>query len=430
MAFTYPFCYTPDNQIVDAASKAIKNIEQNPELHEIFREGKMLGVLLTKEGHEIYAFSGLAGGRSTVPGFAPPILDTTQVDGLRPSDSPDCDSLGNGEGHRDSKRESEHSAQLQDWLFSNYIVHNAKGQSKSIKEIFAELGLTPPGGTGECAAPKMLEEAYRLGLTPLKMGEFWYGESPRSGEIREHGRFYPSCTGKCGPLLSWMMQGLEVDPNPLRVSIPQDRIEIIAIDPDFIVVNKPSGMLCVPGKTGEKSLLEVLQKDFETLLEVHRLDMDTSGVIVYARNPDTQRELRRQFEARETQKSYVAHLCPGAKRWKNGFKGTIALPIGFDYYDRPRQMIDRQNGKPAITRFEVLAVFPDGSLDVRFFPQTGRTHQLRVHAASAEGLAHPIQGDKLYGSSDGGRLMLHAESLCFTHPRTGERVSFSTSAEF
>lgn len=412
MAFTYPFCYTPDNQIVDAAEKITKIIADNPELHEKFREGKMLGVLLTREGEVIYGFSGLAGGHSTLPHFAPPILDTTEVSELWQSPS------------------ASKSKDLQDWLFSNYIVHNARGEQASIKEIFAAQGLVPPGGTGECAAPKMLEEAYRRGLTPLKMGEFWYGESPRSGEVRQHGRFYPSCTGKCGPLLSWMMKGLEVDPNPLQMRIPQDRIEILAIDPDFIVVNKPSGMLCVPGKTGEKSLLEVLQKDFETLLEVHRLDMDTSGVVVFARNPETQRELRRQFEARETQKSYVAHLCPGVKRWEKGFKGTIALPIGFDYYDRPRQMVDRANGKPAVTRFEILDVFPDGSLDVRFFPQTGRTHQLRVHAASAEGLAHPIQGDRLYGASDGGRLMLHAESLTFTHPRTGERVSFSTSADF
>lgn len=385
---------------------------------------------MTREGKVIYGFSGLAGGSATLPGFAPPILDTTLIPELRPESGSPAEEQPWRPGSGNPSKGAAESAMLQEWLFENYIVHNSRGEKASIKEIFAAQGLVPPGGTGECAAPKMLEEAYRQGLTPASMGEFWYGESPRSGEIREHGRFYPSCTGKCGPLLSWMMQGLDVAPNPLRIRLPQDRIEILALDPDFIVVNKPSGMLCVPGKTGEKSLLEVLREDFDTMLEVHRLDMDTSGVVVFARNPETQRELRRQFEARETQKSYVAHLCPGVKRWKKGFKGTIALPIGFDYYDRPRQMVDRESGKPAVTQFQVLDVFPDGSLDVRFFPQTGRTHQLRVHAASAEGIGHPIQGDRLYGSSDGGRLMLHAESLTFTHPRTGERVTFGTSADF
>ncbi len=175
--------------------------------------------------------------------------------------------------------------------------------------------------------------------------------------------------------------------------------------------------------------MEMLSESYGPVYEVHRLDMDTSGVVVFARTAAAQAELRRQFEARETSKTYVAHLVPGSKRWSEGFKGTIALPLGCDWYARPRQMVDAEHGKKAITAVEILKVFPDASIDARFFPHTGRTHQLRVHAASPLGLGHPIQGDRLYGAPDGGRLMLHAESLALKHPDTGVLLEIRSESE-
>lgn len=405
--FTYPFAYTPSAEVRDAADELISRIDADPRLSSVFRDGKMMGVLITDKG-PLYAFSGLAGGKSDIGGFVPPIFDTTRIPELRGVNSPDG------------------SAALQDRLFELYIVHNALGEELSVKGIFARRGLVPPGGTGECAAPKLLEFAYRNSLTPIAMGEFWYGASPASGEVREHGRFYPSCTGKCGPLLTWMMRGLEVEDNPLAVKVPFEEIKLIYEDDDILVVNKPSGMLCAPGLTGEKSLPELLEPEYGTLLGCHRLDMDTSGVMVFARNLRSQKEIQRQFTDRRVQKTYLAHLCAGPRPWKGPKTGTIALPLVADFYDRPRQSVDLENGRQAITRFEILSIFADGEMDVRFYPLTGRTHQLRVHAASPMGLGRPIKGDRLYGDPSGGRLRLHAESICFTHPSSGERVTFSS----
>lgn len=416
MAFTYPFCYIPDNKVVEESERLIKFIDGSPFLREIFAEGKMMGILITEDGTVLRAFSGLAGGRSCVEGFVPPVFDTASLEELYdPSKSP------------------AESAALQARLFESYKVHNFLGEQKSIAEIFAALGAVPPAGTGECAAPKLLEEAYRHSLKPALMGEFWYGASPASGHVRQHGRFYPSCTGKCGPLLSFMMRGLEVDANPLQVQIPASQASVLYEDECLLVADKPSGMLCVPGKAGSTSLMELLSATHGPLLECHRLDMDTSGVIVFAKDAASQACIRTQFEKREASKSYVAHLAPtpegvAPKRWKAGFEGTIALPLSADWDDRPRQMVDLANGKSAITRFTILSVWPDGSMDVRFQPLTGRTHQLRVHAASAGGLAHPIQGDRLYGNPTPGRLMLHAEHLEITHPATGQRMSFDSPA--
>ena len=254
------------------------------------------------------------------------------------------------------------------------------------------------------------------------MGEFWYGASPGSGEVRQHGRFYPSCTGKCGPLLSWMLQGVDVEDNPLQATAGFDSIKILYEDETLLAVNKPSGMLCAPGLTGTESLQEILEKDYGKLYSCHRLDMDTSGVILYARTPRAQVEIQRQFSQREVKKTYLAHLCAGTRPWRGKKHGTIALPLAPDWYDRPRQVVDKENGKQAITEFEILRIFPDGEMDVRFTPHTGRTHQLRVHAASPLGLGRPIKGDALYGDASKNRLQLHAESLSFKHPVSGETM--------
>ena len=415
--FTYPFRYIPKPEVKEAAERILsKKIKE-------FEEGKMLGVLIT-DGGCLYGFSGLAGGHAVLDGFVPPIYDLTDKDGRFKRREAEISAMPDGPDKAAASRK------LQDWIFEQYRVHNACGEEMSIKDIFAIRGLTPPGGTGECAAPKLLEFAYRHGLKPLAMGEFWYGASPAS-EVREHGRFYPSCTGKCGPLLTWMMQGLDVEPNPLdKEFTATQEPEIIYEDGSVIIVNKPGGMLSVPGRTKAKSLLEWLQSRYQEVHSCHRLDMDTAGLMVFARTLAAKTNLELQFANREVRKTYRARLCPeipgqSPKRdLRTGAHGTIALPLSLDWYDRPRQMIDYESGRKAITEYEVLETLPNGEIEVRFTPKTGRTHQLRVHAAHMNGLGRPIKGDRLYGSPDADRLWLIAESLEFTHPGTKKKMSW------
>ena len=414
--FTYPFRYVPEPQIVRAAEELISRISDSEDLDVLFREGKMMGVLETDRGF-LYAFSGLAGGRALVEGFVPPIFDLTPPDGYFRRREAEISAMPSGE------EKSRASAELQGWLFSQYKVSNARGKTLSIREIFALRGLVPPGGTGDCAAPKLLQYAYSHGMKPLAMGEFWYGASPRT-EVREQGRFYPSCTGKCGPLLSFMMEGLEVEPNPLDDEFIRREPYIIYTDDCLIVADKPSGMLSVPGRTRKRSLLEWLQDRYGEVYSCHRLDMDTSGVMIFARTPSAKVAIESQFARKEVEKTYRARLVTGNSPFRHARKGTIALPLAPDWYDRPRQMVDYECGKLAVTEYEVQAELPDGELEVIFRPKTGRTHQLRVHSAHPSGLGRPIKGDSLYGSPDHGRLWLHAESIAFRHPETGGRVSF------
>ncbi|MCQ2185902.1 MAG: RluA family pseudouridine synthase [Bacteroidales bacterium] len=419
-AFTYPFRYTPSEEVVEASREIISRIAGDGFLHSLFADGKMLGVLVCRE-KTLFAFSGLAGGRAVVDGFVPPVFDYTDPKGYFRCREAEIAAAPEGESAAMSR-------ELQDWLFGQYIVHNGRGESMSIGEIFALRGIVPPGGTGECAAPKLLEYAFKNGLTPLSMGEFWYGESPR-GKVREQGRFYPSCTGKCGPLLSWMLQGVEVETNPLDAPFIEEDPKIMYSDADIVVVNKPSGMLSVPGKTAAPCLQTWLQQRFpdSEIHSCHRLDQDTSGVMVFARNMESKVNVEGQFAAREVKKTYRARLCAGKSAFNHAKKGTIALPLMPDYYNRPCQMVDFEEGKMAVTKYEVLQMLPDGEIDVRFFPQTGRTHQLRVHSAHPRGLGRPIKGDHLYGSADGGRLYLIAESLEFRHPRSAESMKFFVS---
>ena len=438
--FTYPFCYTPAPEIVAAAQHLISFLDFeamgghglqapttdpariDPTTCNCLKEGKMLGVLEVEdeEGEVgfLYAFSGTVGGRARVPGFVPPIFDLTEPEGYFRRREAEISAMPAG------PERAAASAELQGWIFEQYRVSNARGETLSIREVFARRGLVPPGGTGDCAAPKLLQYAYDHHLTPIAMGEFWYGASPVA-EVREQGRFYPSCTGKCGPLLSFMLEGLDVAPNPLDREFTADsEPRILHEDAAILVVCKPSGMLSVPGRTKAKSLLDWLRERFGEVHSCHRLDMDTSGVMVFARNLAAKSELERQFAEREVAKTYRARLAAGTRPFEHARKGTIALPLCLDYYDRPRQMVDREHGKLAVTEYEVLEQLPDGEIDIRFTPKTGRTHQLRVHAAHADGLGRPIKGDRLYGNANGGRLWLHAESLRFRHPVSGEILYF------
>lgn len=311
------------------------------------------------------------------------------------------------------------SDDLQTWIFGQYIVHNALGEEKSIHDIFAGEGLIPPGGTGECAAPKLLEYAYRNGLRPLAMGEFWYGKSPETA-VRTHGHFYPSCTSKCGPLLKFMMKGLT---SGSRTTC-DDNIRIIFEDASIIAVDKPSGMPSVPGLDGRTSVQEKLVLSNGDIYPVHRLDMDTSGILIFARTQEAAVGLQRQFEAHSVIKTYHARLSASEEgmRFKPGDHGTICLPLCPDHDERPRQKADKTQGKPSETSYEVISVNDDSTIDIFFHPLTGRTHQLRVHSAHTLGLGHPIKGDMLYGGSPADRLNLHASSIIFLHPADGSTV--------
>ena len=310
------------------------------------------------------------------------------------------------------------SETLQDWIFRQYIVHNSLGEERNIADIFAESGLTPPGGTGECAAPKLLEYAFRHGLEPLAMGEFWYGK-PSDTAVRSHGRFYPSCTSKCGPLLRFMLKGL----NLLKEDSKTESPTIIYEDDSIIVVEKPSGMPSVPGLDGRTSLQEWLSQHRE-VHQIHRLDMDTSGVMVFGKTTSAAISLRQQFEDHTIQKTYLAKVS--LSHLLARLRGKIELPIGPDYDERPRQKVDFKQGKAAHTEYEVTAINEDGTAELKLHPHTGRTHQLRVHCAHALGLGCPIAGDRLYGGNTATRLYLHALSITFIHPITNEEVTFTS----
>lgn len=325
------------------------------------------------------------------------------------------------------------SDELQKWIFSQYIVHNYLGETASILEIFARDGQIPPGGTGDCAAPKLLEYAFRNNLKPMAMGEFWYGKSPDTA-VRTQGHFYPSCTSKCGPLLAFMLKGFSLEDEQ---EFQTDSPTIIYEDEELIVVDKPSGMPSVPGLNGRQSALEWLKETgrYPEVYIVHRLDMDTSGLIVFAKTESSAENLHRQFEGRTVQKTYKALLTSSPERTiAVGEKGLIEIPLGPDYDERPRQKADTAHGKEALTRYEVTDIYPDGTVEVLFHPVTGRTHQLRVHAAHHLGLGHPIAGDLLYGGHSATdisdisavRLHLHAQEISLIHPTEGQEITFTS----
>ena len=437
--FTYPFCYVPHPLIREAAAALIARIDASEHLRGLFSEGKMMGALLVQDSDGatdvLYGFSGVAGGSAVVDGFVPPIFDLTEPGGYYRAAEARITAINQRlakdvlTSEEVAALEAERhalSVDLQDWIFSRYLISNALGETLSIKEVFARRGLVPPGGTGDCAAPKLLQYAYSHGLKPLAVGEFWYGASPRR-EVRTQGCFYPSCTGKCGPLLEFMLQGLEVEDNPLMKLCTREP-RIVYCDDYIIVAEKPSGLLAAPGRYVSHSMVSALERmTGAEVYSCHRLDMDTSGLMVFARSAEAQAEMHRQFAAGEVSKRYQARLQPG--RALPAAEGEISLPLSLDYYDRPRQMADFESGKPALTRYRVLRQRRDGSTDVEFEPLTGRTHQLRVHAAHALGLGRPIAGDRLYGgdpASADASLLLHASRLAFTHPVTGEPMVFES----
>ena len=382
--------------------------------------------------------------------------------------------------HRKRKQMSD---ELQRWLFAAYRMLNAKGEERDLIDIFREYThAMPPAGAGDCCAPKLLQYAYQHRLRPVCMAEFWWGESPAS-EIRHHLHYYPACRSKCLPILTHMLKGLDVAPNPLAQKRHTVEPRVLYADEYILVVDKPAGMLSVSGKADDSASVSVEEyfannsklkiQNSKFLKAAHRLDMDTSGLLVLARTEQAYVELQRQFASRETVKRYEAVLCGVPKhttphstfrsdvpepitqnsKFKtqnsstqpDGCLGAISLPLIADINDRPRQRVDMEHGKPALTLYNIVEVRAvdantavayttkkaDKSLTlVHLYPKTGRTHQLRVHCAHPQGLACPILGDPLYGTERADRMYLHAAELTFRHPITGEPMHFLSPSGF
>lgn len=335
---------------------------------------------------------------------------------------------------------------LQQWLFSQFRMLNQEGESKDLLEIFrdealkeypqaaiatsriAALKMVPPAGSGECCEPKLLQYAYQHGYKPLQMAMFWWGESPKE-EIRHHLQFYPACNGKCKPILHWMLPASTFEPEAINLSI-YDKVETLYEDREIAVIHKPEGLLSVPGKdAAQPSVYALMRRKYPEAtgpLIVHRLDMATSGVLLIAKTEFAYHRLQQAFLNHQIQKKYVA-IISGRDIPE---KGIISLPLLPDYLNRPRQMVNHEQGKEAITEYEILEHIDGSHLRIALYPKTGRTHQLRVHCAHQEGLNAPILGDPLYGNEKTARLYLHAEEITFEHPLTGKKITIKRKADF
>ena len=391
------------------------------------------------------------------------------------------------------RKRKQMSDELQRWLFSAYRMLNAKGEERDLIDIFREYThAMPPAGAGDCCAPKLLQYAYQHHLRPVCMAEFWWGESPAS-EIRHHLHYYPACRSKCLPILTHMLKGLDVAPNPLAQKRHTAEPRVLYADEYIMVVDKPAGMLSVPGKAesvrsefsdsanisveeyfanlqlptnsqftteqftiGEADNSKLKIQNSKFLKAAHRLDMDTSGLLVLARTEQAYVELQRQFASRETVKRYEAVLSgvptqnsklktQNSSAQPSGCLEAISLPLIADINDRPRQRVDMEHGKPALTLYNIVEVravdantavayttkkVVKGRTLVHLYPKTGRTHQLRVHCAHPLGLACPILGDPLYGIERADRMYLHAAELTFRHPVTGKTMHFLSPSGF
>ena len=424
--FTYPFCYEPHPLSCQAAAEVQQYIATHEEIRCDADNGKMFGVLVVESAEGLAflaAYSGLLAGRNDWPYFVPPVYDAQQPDGHFKTTEREI-SLTT---HLSPLTSKQMSQELQTWLFHQYQLLNARGEVKDLVDIWQEYYSRPklrqkyplpPGGTGDCCAPKLLQYAYQHYLHPVCMAEFWWGQSTKE-ELRQHLNYYPACRGKCMPILTWMLQGLDVDPNPETLGYEHMEIPTIYEDNDILVVDKPSGILSVPGRMEDYSVETVMQQRYPGSIVAHRLDMGTSGLLIVAKHIEAYHPLQQQFIRHEVKKKYVAlleHTGQGS--------GIVSLPMRPDPMNRPRQVVDMEHGKRAVTRYEFISDHL-----VALWPETGRTHQLRIHCAHPDGLSNPIVGDELYGTK-GQRLCLHAAEIWFKHPISGEEMHFETTPNF
>ena len=451
--FTYPFCYEPHPLCLLAAEEVRQEVGRMG-----VGEGKMLGVLVVKapDGQLgfLAAYSGLLMGSNDWPWFVPPVFDATPPDGHFKQTERQISAINETLGHlpADSPeavglkaQRKQMSEELQMWLFDQYRFLNGCGKERRLIDVWHDYHCSPrimrryplpPGGTGDCCAPKLLQFAYQHQLRPLCMAEFWWGPSPKT-DIRHDGQFYPACRGKCKPVLTWMLQGLQVDTNPETLGFARLKLPTVYEDDALCVVAKPSGLLSVPGRSEYYSVATIMQRRYPGAIPVHRLDMWTSGLLVIAKTRMAHFVLQEQFVHRSISKRYIA-LLEGTLAPTIPDEGRIALPLWSDPLNRPRQVVDFVHGKSAVTEYQVVSR-EAGQTRVRLYPHTGRTHQLRVHCAHPDGLGCPIRGDELYGHTLFGslgtgdnspRLCLHAEYLALTHPVTGKRMEWTLPPDF
>lgn len=456
MILNNPYYYHPQSAIRQAADDVFLRISQSDTWPSLFKPGKMLGVLVVKGSQTtgslsrvhylkdityLVAYSGVVNGLEDPENFfVPPIYDLQrpddfylQKDARISALNSQISELDKDKSHEQQVKElkslrAELSLSLQKEIFSHFNLLSPSGHYKNIIDIFADAkrGL-PPGGTGECAAPRLLQYAYQNGLEPLYIGEFWYGKSPRN-MLRIHGHFYPSCIEKCSPLLRYMMPEIETAPFPTFSTtkledatdlLTKYGVEKIHEDEHLLVLSKPAGLLSVPSKDTDQPNVEALLHSaypgVKGPMLVHRLDQATSGLLLAAKDAETFKYLQQQFVDKTLHKHYLAIL----KGILHSSCGIIDLPLCVNPDDRPRQVVSPQFGKSAVTIYERLSVDPENNQTlVRLSPLTGRTHQLRVHCASPFGLDHPILGDTLYDildeDSEPGiedRLYLHAATI-------------------
>lgn len=467
MIINNPYLYHPQPLCREAAGDLCKIIDQHPDWETELSKGKMLGVLLVKgdasetssthvhylnkEYSYIAAYSGIIGNNQesfvTDPAtfFVPPIYDLSKPDDFYKSEESNISKINqrikaleaNAAANKPQiaqlkKERKERSQQLQIEIFKHFNIINYKGETKNIIDIFADArrGL-PPGGAGECAAPRLLQYAFSNGLHPVAMSEFWYGISPRL-EIRLHKNYYPSCIEKCSPILAYQLGAKTTEENDLSISSTSSA-SIIYDDADIVVVNKPAELLSTPAKDltlpNVETWLHEQYPEIKGPMLVHRLDQSTSGLMIAAKNAATFKLLQQGFLDHSIRKTYIA--------WIEGNlasdSGVINLAICPNPDDRPHQTVDNQFGKLSITRYHVVKREGDRTL-LELHPFTGRTHQLRLHCASPFGLDHPIVGDRLYTTypyeTANCRLMLHAQRIEFTHPSNGRTISFETTESF
>ncbi len=459
--FTYPFAYEPHPLCQLAAKEVQQYIVSHPDIKKDADRGKMFGVLVVEmddgrgemdDGRGrttaglgfLAAYSGLLAGRNDWAYFVPPVYDAQQPDGYFKTKEREISAIS----RQNPVASKQMSQTLQTWLFHQYRLLNGQGETKDLVDIWQayysrpklqQKYPLPPGGTGDCCAPKLLQYAYQHGLKPVCMAEFWWGQ-PTKEELRQHLNYYPACRGKCKPILTWMLKGLEVDPDPEVLGLAQMEIPTVYEDEWLVVVDKPSGLLSVPGRIGQYSVESVMQQRYPDSKVAHRLDMGTSGLLIVAKSPKVYQSLQEQFIRHQVKKKYLARLeegrCEreegrdereegrGEKEEGRGEKGTITLPMRPDPLNRPRQVVDMEHGKRAVTDYEFVSHHI-----VALYPQTGRTHQLRIHCAHPDGLGRPIVGDELYGTK-GKRLMLHAAELWFRHPVTQEALHLTAEPSF
>ena len=436
----YPFCYEPDSLSLLAVEGVKSYILNHPHWLPVLQEGKMFGILVVEKDGALGYLAAYSGQIDILDGddfFVPPVFNYLSPDGYFKCEEAEISRINHNIIMLENDEANDHcvaidqlkterksrSQALQNWLFSHFVMLNAKGERRNLLDIFSDTPIKfPPSGAGECCAPKLLQYAFLDGMRPVRIAEFWWGDSPKK-EIRHHLHFYPACRGRCLPILSFMMQGMNVDDDPQQ-SYAHGEMTIVYEDEWIVVVDKPSGMLSVPGRLSRTSVQSLLQERYPGILLCHRLDMDTSGLIVAAKDEVTYKHIQKQFLDRIVKKRYRAIVVPkNVNDFQVGDKGTIDLPLASDYLERPCQIVDFEHGKRAITDWRVVSI-DDKEVTLVLCPHTGRTHQLRVHCASPLGLNAPIKGDPLYGVKSS-RLYLYAEYLEFIHPADGRKMRFS-----